>query len=102
MALINIASVINTAIITLKKTLPPGGIELLSYKRNRGIAIIKKSNNILQIREYGYFEQEFDTSFETFEKKLKTIIKREFPRSRKIRLLKFNNPAELDRTLQKI
>jgi hypothetical protein len=35
-------------------------------------------------------------------KELKTMIKREFPRSRKIRVFKFADPQELARERQKI
>ena len=102
MALVNIATIIADTRRALKKIDPPGGIELLSYKRNRGIAIIKKSSNLLLLREKGYSELEFELSEENLARELKIMIKREFPRSRKLRLIKFRDPEELDRTRQKI
>ncbi|MEN8198652.1 MAG: hypothetical protein ABFR63_01135 [Thermodesulfobacteriota bacterium] len=102
MAFINIATVISESIRTLKKIAPPGGIELLSYKRNRGIAVIKKDQDLLEIREYGYEERKFSIHPDQLAKELKSMVKREFPRSRKVRLIKFSDPAELDRLRQKI
>lgn len=102
MALVNIASVAAVARRELKKIEAPGGIELLSYKRNRTIAIIKKDGGRIEIRERGYEEQDFEISGEKLSKELKILIKREFPRSRKVRLFKFNDPEELARPHQQI
>lgn len=102
MALVNISTVLADTRRTLKKIDPPGGIELLSYKRNRGIAIIKKENGEIEIREHGYKEQCLRISQDKLAKELKTMLKREFPRSRKVRLIKFDDPGELDRLYQKI
>ena len=102
MALVNIASVTATAMRELKKMEAPGGIELLSYKRNRTIAIIKKNDVIVEIRERGYEELDFEVPVAKLGKELKALIKREFPRSRKVRLFKFSDPEELARPHQKI
>ena len=102
MALVNIATILTDTLRILKKIDAPGGIELLSYKRNRGIAIIKKKNGFQELREHGYEEQAFELPDDQLAKELKTMIKREFPRSKKVRLIKFNDPKELDRIHQKI
>lgn len=102
MALINISSILADTLRALEKIDPPGGVELLSYKRNRGIAIIKKFNNEVQVLEQGYSEQEIEIPFSQLGKELKTMLKREFPRSRKVRLIKFDDPKLLERTRQKI
>ena len=102
MALVNIATILNDTLGVLKKTKPPGGVELLSYKRNRGIAIIKKEAKLFELKEHGYKEQEFEFSIDALAKELKTMIKREFPRSKKVRLIKFSDPKELERIHQKI
>jgi hypothetical protein len=86
----------------LKKIEAPGGIELLSYKRNRSIAIIKKGATLVEVREDGYVRQVLELTPEQLGKELKTMIKREFPRSRKIRVFKFADPQELARERQKI
>ncbi|MBM9537568.1 hypothetical protein [Desulfobulbus alkaliphilus] len=95
-------TLISDSLRALKKIQPPGGIELLSYKRNRGIALIKKQDDLVEIREHGYEEQVLEVTIDKLEKELKTMIKREFPRSRKVRLIKFADPRELERERQKI
>lgn len=102
MALVNIATVLTDTRQALKKAEPPGGVALLSYKRNRSIAIIKQESGKLRLREEGYLQQEVDASPDQFIKKLKAMIKREFPRSRKVRLARFQDPEELERERQKI
>ena len=102
MALVNIATILADTKRALKKIEPPGGIELLSYKRNRGIAIIKRDNDLLELREHGYQDQEFKIHPDRLAKELKAMIKREFPRSRKVRLIKFSDPQQLERIHQKI
>lgn len=99
---VNIDTVLADTLRLLKKITPPGGIELLSYKRNRGIAIIKKEAMVLEVREDGYVQQVLEVSPEQLTRELKTMVKREFPRSRKVRLIKFTNPDELARERQKI
>ena len=102
MALTNIATLLTDVERTLKKIRFPGGIELLSYKRNRGIAILKQEDMTLELREFGYKEQRFIIPGNRLTKELKTMIKREFPRSRKVRLVKLADPKDLERVRQKI
>ena len=47
MALVNITTILADTQRILKKIKPPGCIELLSDKRNRGIAIIKREEQLL-------------------------------------------------------
>ncbi|MGI6656636.1 MAG: hypothetical protein ACOX5Z_07395 [Desulfobulbus sp.] len=102
MALVNIDTVHAETLQLLKKTDPPGGILLLSYKRNRSIAILKKEEELLEVREDGYVQQVLEFAPEKLPRELKTMIKREFPRSRKVRLIKFADPEELTREWPKI
>ncbi len=102
MALVNIATLLSDVKRTLKKTDYPGGIELLSYKRNRGIAILTQEDTTLVLRESGYEEIEMIIPSAKLAKELKIMVKREFPRSRKVRLVKISHPDELERKRQKI
>ncbi len=102
MDLVNIATLLSDVKRSLKKISFPGGIELLSYKRNRGIAILMQEDLTFERREFGYKEQELFIPKERLAKELKTMIKREFPRSRKVRLIKIRHPDELERVHQKI
>jgi len=102
MALVNIDSVIRTLLQKLDKLSPPQGIELLSYKRNRSVAVLLLNDSTVLIRERGYREAEQVLGKNGLQKHLKTLIKYEFPRSRKIRLYQIDHPGELDRERKKL
>jgi hypothetical protein len=92
MALINIKSAIKRVRQMVDKLEPPQGVEILTYKRNRGITIIKIDHETLSIQERGYEENTFQVTKDGLAKQLKSIIKREFPRSRKLRVYQLDSP----------
>ncbi|BHH82515.1 hypothetical protein [Desulforhopalus sp. 52FAK] len=102
MALVNIETALADLLHHLKRCSVGGGMELLSYKRNRTIAVIKEKADEYRILEKGYVVDEETASNDQLKKKLKKMIKREFPRSRKIRLYTFDSVDELGRIHQKI
>jgi hypothetical protein len=95
-ALHNIESIRKRIVNLLNKLTPPQGVEVLSYKRNRGIVLLLEDRNTVRCRERGYLEQEFCFGLHELEKPLKIMLKREFPRSRKVRLYQLSGPQELD------
>ncbi len=102
MALVNISSARQQALRILESVTPPGGVELLSYKRNRSVAIIRHQGDRFIIREQGYVVRELEVGRDRLSRLLKTLIKREFPRSRKVRFFRFTHPDQLARKRQKI
>ena len=69
------------------KSLPTGHyLDLRTYKRNRSIIIAKMGEDDLLVIENGYFKERFRLRPEKLKKLLKTLLRKEFPRSRKIRL----------------
>ncbi len=102
MALVNIATLFHDVKQHLKSICFPGGIELLSYKRNRSIAILVQEDKTLLLKESGYQKIETLSDPAKLAKDLKVMVKREFPRSRKVRLVKLSHPDELERKRQKI
>lgn len=102
MALINIDTIQFELQKYLKNCPIGGGLEIMSYKRNRTVAVILKNHEKILLLEKGYQVQEFEVSHDNIFKKLKPILKREFPRSRKLRIFKFQDQAELQRVHQKI
>ncbi|MBC8317586.1 MAG: hypothetical protein H8E41_06740 [Desulfobulbaceae bacterium] len=94
MALINIDTAIKRAVQMLKKLSAPQGVEILTYKRNRGVSIIIEGEDLLAVRERGYEEHEYAVSFGDLPKLLKSIAKREFPRSRKVRVYQLASSEE--------
>jgi len=97
MALIDLKSAAKQAITRLGKVLPPAGIEILSYKRNRGVTIMKTGNNSLLVQERGYLEKEWQIKNDELAKLLKSICKREFPRSRMVRMYNLAGPEDAAR-----
>ncbi len=102
MALINLDTVFQECIRHVKPCPAGSGMELLSYKRNRTIAITALGNDRYRLAEKGYLEEEQVFNFVDLQKELKKAMKREFPRSRKVRLVKFDDPSRLSRPHQKI
>lgn len=102
MALVNVDSVIRSLLQKLEKLRPPQGIALLSYKRNRSIAVLLRSDSTFLVRERGYREEEQIVAKTDLQKHLKLLVKYEFPRSRKIRMFQVDNPAELETARKKL
>ncbi len=92
MALLNIQSAIKQVQQIVRKLEPPQGVEILTYKRNRGITIIKIDDENLSVQERGYQDNSFQVSTRELARLLKTIAKREFPRSRKVRVYPLDSP----------
>lgn len=80
----------DTAIQTVMrrlKTLPEGhAIDLRTYKRNRSVVIARTGADQFDVVEKGYFEERHSAKLAEMKKLLRTLLKREFPRSTKIRL----------------
>ncbi len=102
MALINRDAVIKKIIKGLAKLSPPHGFEILSYKRNRGVDVLLLDEQTAWVREHGYREEDFEVGLENLEKLLKSLIKYEFPRSRKLRVYQIKCPDELNRPRKKL
>jgi len=102
MALVNIESALRKIVNTLKKAEPGTGLEVLSYKRNRGITIIKETPDSFYLRERGYLDQEFQCAFRELQRHLKSMMKREFPRSRKVRIYTLTDPSQVGLTRKKL
>lgn len=83
-------------IINKLKKLPLGhAIDLRTYKRNRSVVIARTGEDEFDVVERGFYEERFLTSLGKMKKLLKRLMKKEFPRSTKIRLYDLG-PAEAD------
>ena len=102
MALVNIDSVLRNLLQKLKKLDPPQGIELLSYKRNRSIAVLLLDDGKILVRERGYRDNEQIIDKSLLSKHIKSLIKYEFPRSRKVRVYQVDDPLELEKVRKKL
>ena len=92
MVLVSIESSLRRCLQTLQSIDPPGGIEVLSYKRNRGVRIFRTDDGFLKIIVRGYVSETIIAEQSRVEKLLRTIFRREFPRSRKVRLYRLDSP----------
>jgi hypothetical protein len=102
MALVNIDSVLRNLLQKLEKLKPSQGIELLSYKRNRSIAVLLLDDEKALVRERGYRDEEQVIEKSLLAKHLKILIKYEFPRSRKVRMCQVDNPLDLEKNRKKL
>jgi len=77
------------------KTLPVSHcLDLRTYKRNRSVMIAKLAEDDLLVVENGYFKERFQVKPEKLRKLLNTLMKKEFTRSRKIRLYVLDKLSE--------
>ncbi len=102
MSLISIESLRPHVLRLLAKADPPFGLELLSFKRDRSVAVFRLSDQRYFLVEHGFIRQERIVEAAGLSRLLKVIIKREFPRSHKVRLVKISVPNELLQTHQGI
>ncbi|WP_419780865.1 hypothetical protein [Maridesulfovibrio sp.] len=84
--MIDKATALESVLRKLKK-LPVGHcIDLRTYKRNRSLLILHDQEQEYIIYEDGYETIEHRAALKGMKKLLKTLFKREFPRSNKIRM----------------
>jgi hypothetical protein len=84
--MIDIKSLVPVVCQKVEKLGAGGVIELKTYKRDRGVDIIKISDETLRIIESGFEKRQFSIPVSRLKKTLKSIVKREFPRSNKVRI----------------
>lgn len=74
-------------ILTRLKKLPVGeGLELLTFKRDRGLRIRRTGEDAFTATEFGFHAETYEVDLKAMKKLLKAVLKREFPRSNKVRV----------------
>jgi len=84
--MIDAASALTTIMTKTKKLTVDTGIELLTYKRDRGLRIWYNGKDLYTVKEFGFEYNVIESDLKGMKKLLKTLLKREFPRSKKIRV----------------
>jgi hypothetical protein len=85
------------------ENLPVGHyLDLRTYKRNRSVIIVKQSENNLLVIEDGFSKEKFRINSEKLKKLLTTLLRKEFPRSHKIRLYVMGKFIEEETPTRKI
>ncbi len=91
------ATIIPTVIEKLSKLQQGQCLDMRTFKRNRSVAIICTGEDSYTVIERGFHEENWEEqSTEKVKKLLKTLLKREFPRSNKIRLYVLDSFEEAD------
>lgn len=68
------------------QALPVGHcLDVRSYKRDRGFLLVKAADAV-RVIEDGFEKHDFEVARDRLRKVLKTVVKREFPRSNKLRV----------------
>ncbi|WXG57854.1 MAG: hypothetical protein ROD09_04335 [Candidatus Sedimenticola sp. (ex Thyasira tokunagai)] len=81
------ANVLIPTLLKRIKTLPVGHyLDIRSYKRDRYLYLIKLDQDRFRIVEAGFEQNDFEVDEPRLKKSLKVLVKREFPRTNKIRL----------------
>nr|WP_321255277.1 hypothetical protein [uncultured Pseudodesulfovibrio sp.] len=93
--MIDKATALQTVLRKLKKLPMEHAIDLRTYKRNRSVVIKRIGEDEFDVVEKGFFEERFLVPHSKMKKLLKILLKKEFPRSTKIRLYDLG-PAEAD------
>ena len=92
MALVNIDSALADITRLIQSSSKFDGVQVLSYKRNRSVTITPVVNqleeSIFLVEENGYVTAAKEVTLSNLKKHLRVVFKREFPRSRKVRLIK--------------
>ena len=94
--MIDKSKIIDTVCERLKKLPVSHHLDLRTYKRNRSVIIVKMSEDDLLVIENGHFKERFQVKREKLRKSLKTLLRKEFPRSKKLRLYVMDKFVEED------
>lgn len=80
--MITISSLMQTVLTKLRK-MPDGHyVEVLTYKKDRALKIVKLEENQFLVIENGFHKEQHMTDADNLRKTLKSLIKKEFPRSK--------------------
>ncbi|OIQ49266.1 hypothetical protein BerOc1_01191 [Pseudodesulfovibrio hydrargyri] len=75
------------ALLRKLEKLPQGhALDLRTYKRNRSVLIRRTGTDAFAVTEDGFHQEDFSVPLSGLKKLLRTLLKREFPRSTKIRV----------------
>ena len=80
------ATAVQEVLRCLRKMETGDSLELLTWKKDRSLLLVKQSGEKVVVVERGFVEEEYQVEFNKLKKLLKSLLKREFPRSHKIRI----------------
>ncbi len=80
------ATAVQKVLRCLRKMEIGDSLELLTWKKDRSLLLVKQSGEKVVVVERGFVEEEYQVEFNKLKKLLKSLLKREFPCSHKIRI----------------
>ena len=84
--MLDVSALIPAVLAKLDK-LPSGhALDLRTYKRNRSVIILKEDEDSFLFLENGFYRDRLVVSGDKVKKTLQKMLKKEFPRSRKVRV----------------
>jgi len=84
--MLNKAIAVQEVLRCLRKMETGDSLELLTWEKDRSLLLVKQSGEKVVVVERGFVEEEYQIEFNKLKKLLKSLLKREFPRSHKIRI----------------
>ena len=72
-------------------------LQLLTWKKDRSVLLIKNEDDQIRVLERGFQENDYLVENKKLKQLLKKLLKREFPRSHKIRLNCLDEASVQDR-----
>ncbi|MEN8256418.1 MAG: zf-HC2 domain-containing protein [Thermodesulfobacteriota bacterium] len=91
--MVDIANVVPVVIQKMSQLNEGGSLVLLTYKRDRSLTLVKLDQQRVLIKEKGFSVDEFEVGVGKLKKNLKSLLKKEFPRSNMVRIVTENFPA---------
>lgn len=84
--MIDMANALPTIITRTKRLAVGEGLDLRTFKRDRSIIITRTSEDTYSVIENGFHHETFQTNHSGLKKIMKKLLKKEFPRSNKVRV----------------
>ena len=84
--MIDKSSVIRTVQERLKKMAVDHYLDLRTYKLDRSVVVVKRGDDDILVVENGFYQESFSVKTARLKGLLRTLLKKGFPRSNKVRL----------------
>ncbi|POB10577.1 MAG: hypothetical protein C7B44_14995 [Sulfobacillus thermosulfidooxidans] len=78
-------SAVKTAIQMIHRLKPGTSLQILNFKKDRSVSIVRHPNGHMDVIEQGFVQQVWSVDDDTASTVLKEAIPREFPRSHELR-----------------
>ena len=84
--MIDKTNIIETVLQKMKGLAVGHHLDLRTYKRDRSVVIVKGKDDSYLVVEDGFYKEKYEVKHGKLKRLLKSLLKKEFPRSNKIRL----------------